>query len=148
MMWLGGIFTLVIFLIIFLAAGSSSFEEEQEPFVKQFIADFSIRWEPEDVYSRLSNELIENINTVEGKVFLAQFSALGKFKKISDFQIGNYKSSTDGEMADFSFKAFFDKGNALIEITIHSTDDGVRVNYLSITPSTPLVEQEVKEQNA
>ncbi|MFT5297490.1 MAG: preprotein translocase subunit SecG, partial [Colwellia sp.] len=59
MMWLGGLFTLIVILIIFLAAGSSSFKDEQEPFVQQFMADFSERWETQDIYARLSNEFIE-----------------------------------------------------------------------------------------
>lgn len=148
MMWLGGIFTLILVLIIFLAAGSSSFKEEQEPFVQQFMADFSERWETQDIYARLSNEFIEQINTQEGKTILAQFKTLGKIKRISDFEIGNYNAHTSGTTGDFSFKGTFENGDALINITIKTSDIGVRVVFFRLTPSAPFIDVEPVNQNA
>jgi len=148
MMWLGSIFLLIIILIIFLAAGSSSFKEEQEPFVQQFIADFSQRWETQDVYARLSNEFIEQISTQESKIILNQFKTMGKIQSISDFEIGHYNAHTSGTTGEFSFKGSFENGDALINMTVKSSDNGVRVIFFRLTPSTPFVKTEPVNQNA
>jgi len=148
MMWLGGIFMLIVVLIIFLAAGSSSFKEEQEPFVEQFMTDFSQRWETQDIYARLSNEFIEQINTQESKTILAQFKTMGKIQNISDFEIGNYNAQTSGTTGEFSFKGTFENGDALINMTVKSSDNGVRVIFFRLTPSTPFVKTEPVNQNA
>ena len=147
MMWLGSIFTLIIVLIIFLAAGASDFKEEQEPFVQQFMADFSQRWETEDIYARLSNEFVQQINSQESKVILAQFKTMGKIQNISDFEIGNYNAHTSGTTGEFSFKGSFENGEALINMTIKSSDIGVRVMFFRLTPSTPFVNAEPVNQN-
>jgi hypothetical protein len=148
MMWFGGIFILIVVLIIFLAAGSSSFKEEQEPFVQQFMEDFSQRWETEDIYARLSNEFIEQISTQESKTILSQFKTMGKIQSISDFEIGNYNAHTSGTTGEFSFKGTFENGDALINMTIKTTDNGVRVLFFRLTPSTPFVKTEPVNQNA
>jgi len=148
MMWLGGLFTLIVVLVIFLAAGSSSFKDEQEPFVQQFMADFSERWETQDIYARLSNEFIEQINTQESKAILAQFKTMGKIKSISDFEIGNYNAHTSGTTGEFSFKGTFENGDALINITVKTSDIGVRVVFFRLTPSTPFIDVEPVNQNA
>lgn len=148
MMWLGGLFTLIVILIIFLAAGSSSFKDEQEPFVQQFMADFSERWETQDIYARLSNEFIEQINTQESKIILAQFKTMGEIKSISDFEIGNYNAHTSGTTGEFSFKGTFENGDALINITIKTSDIGVRVVFFRLTPSTPFIDVEPINQKA
>lgn len=148
MMWLGGIFTFIVILIIFLAAGSSNFKEEQEPFVQKFMADFSLRWDTQDIYSRLSNDFVEMVNTPESKAALAQFKTMGKIKIISDFEIGNYNAHTSGTTGEFSFKASFENGEAIINMTIISSDIGVRVQSFRLTPSTPFVKAEPVNQNA
>jgi len=148
MMWFGGIFILIVVLIIFLAAGSSSFKEEQEPFVQQFMEDFSQRWETEDIYARLSNEFIEQISTQESKTILSQFKTMGKIQSMSDFEIGNYNANTSGTTGEFSFKGTFENGDALINMTIKTTDNGVRVLFFRLTPSTPFVKTEPVNQNA
>lgn len=148
MMWLGGIFTLIVILIIFLAAGSSNFEEEQEPFVQQFMADFSSRWDTQDIYPHLSNEFVEMVNTPESKAALAQFKTMGKIKTITDFEIGNYNAHTSGTTGEFSFKASFEHGEAVINMTIKSSDIGVRVQSFRLIPSTPFIKTESVNQDA
>ena len=137
LMWIGGLFALLIVLVTFIAISSANYEEEQTPFIQLFVSDFSERWETEDVFNKLTNEFIENVNNTESKLALAQFKTLGKLKSITDIELGNYNTSTDAETGEFSMKATFENGDALINLTLKSIDDKVRVQYFKLTPSTP-----------
>ena len=73
---------------------------------------------------------------------------MGKIKSISDFEIGNYNAHTSGTTGEFSFKGTFENGDALINITVKTSDIGVRVVFFRLTPSTPFIDVEPVNQNA
>lgn len=139
LMFLGGVFALIILLVVFLASSSSDFKEEKAPFIADFMADMASDWSLSSVYSRLSNEFIEQASTPSGERAMRQFSVLGQLESIYDLQIENYYSGTDGKTGIFTFKAKFNSGEALVRMTLVEVDGAVKVQAVNITPSESMI---------
>lgn len=135
----GVVFVGIIALVIFLAADASKFKETHAEFIDQFLEDYSQRWDVADVYFRVTNELLSNINSEQGKNALSVFTTLGVLESTSDLEIGNYYSGTSGKTGNFTLKAVFSNGLALVKIVVNEEDGNVRVNGLHITPSEEML---------
>ena len=131
----GVVFVGIIALIIFLSTDSSRFKETHADFIDQFLEDYSQHWDVADVHSRVTNDLLIQIRSAQGKNALSVFESLGVIESTSDLEIGNYYSGTSGKSGEFSLKAVFSNGLALINIIVNEEDGDVRVNGLHITPS-------------
>lgn len=139
LMWLGGLFALLIAFIVFMFSSSNDFQERHEPFIAQFMTDMAAEWQLADVYSRLSNEFIEQASTPQATHAMRQFATLGELQSIYDLQIGNYYSGTEGKTGEFTFKASFSNGEALVKMTLIERDETVKVQSVNITPAAPML---------
>jgi len=129
----GGLFVILIVLVVFLAGSSSDFKEEYEPFTKQFLADFSVSWDRASVIDRMSNSLIEDTSTQDVQNFLHQLQGLGELKSFGEITIENYTTHTDtGEEAIFSISTQFEAGHALWKISVSVIDDAARITGIHL----------------
>ena len=135
LIFLGVVFILVIALVIFLASASSDFEKQHEQFVRNFTADFSLNWEIDSVKHHLTNDMLAQIGTPNGRHALNVFRSFGQLEEISDMELSNYNSNTSGLVTGiFKFKARFKNGSALVTVTLHEKDDAIRVHGFHIDP--------------
>ena len=136
----GVLFVAVIGLFIFAGVGSSDFREQQAPFIESFMHEFTQSWDVSAVHSKLSNDLLKQIDTPSGRNALDVFRTLGAFDGMSDLVLQHYTSGTSGKTGKFAFKAQFTSGPALVEMILVESEGRTVVNGLHITPSadTPL----------
>lgn len=132
---LGVVFSLFIGLAVFLFWESSEFREKNEPFAREFTRAFSQDWSIGDVSDHVTNDLLAQINTPNGKHALSQFRAFGRLVKIEDVEMGNYNASAGvGVTGVLRFKAEFENVKALVTITLRETDGVVKVHGFHIDP--------------
>lgn len=128
----GGLFLLLIVFFMFIAGSSSEFRTENQYFVTKFMRDFSEKWDINDVKDDLSNQMLAQIDSLNGQFALNYFKSLGKLKSIRNFELNNYRTSTNGETGVFLFKAKFENADTLVTFTLVKTDKGRKVNGLNI----------------
>jgi len=133
----------VVFSLLLLVAGSllylsSRFRDEHEPFIREFMSDYSRRWETADVYDRLAPECLEQIQSPNGEQAVASFRRLGRLLEITDISLQNFYAGTGGKSGIFVFKARFEAAPALVHLAIREADSQVRVVALNVTPSAEL----------
>jgi hypothetical protein len=133
----------VLFCVALLAVGvllvmQGNFKEEQEPFIRQFMADYSRRWDVADVYSQVTNEFLMQIQSSAGREAVAVFRRLGKIEEITDVSIQNFFAGTQGKTGTFSFKARFENAPTVVQIVVKESDSAVRVQAIHITPASDL----------
>ena len=143
---LGVFFVVIIALFVYLGLDSSEFKEKQTPFIESFMEEFSANWELQDVYSKLTNDLIKQIDTPNGRQAMSVFRGLGSYEGMSDLAVNNYSSATSGKTATFTFKAQFSSGPALVQIVLLEADGKTLVNGLHITPSNNTPAQNTKHE--
>lgn len=132
---LGTIFLLFVALAIFLFSSSSEFKERNQGFVENYTKEFSQKWDVKSVSDKSTNGLLASINTPNGKQAISFFSSLGKLKSISDIELANYSSNAGSpDVGVFTFKAEFENGKALVKVTIHESDDVIKVHGFNIDP--------------
>ena len=131
----GVLFVAIIGLMIFVGTGSSEFREKQAPFIESFMAEFSENWDVADVHSKLSNDLLKEIDSPSGRTALGVFQTLGNFEGMNDLVLQHYTSGTSGKTGKFTFKARFTGGPALVEIILVDSEERTLVNWLHITPA-------------
>lgn len=135
LMGLGAIFALFIVLAIFLIGESAEFEENNEQFVRDYTEAFSQQWDISSVSQSTSNEMLEQINTPNGRHAMNVFRAFGELVEITDMEMDNFSTHSSGiTSADFKFKAKFQNGNALVTVKVLEQDNAVRVNGFHIEP--------------
>lgn len=131
----GVLFVAVIWLVLFIGAGSSEFREKQSPFIEGFMMEFSENWDVADVHSKLDNDLLKQIDSPSGRAALGVFRALGDFEAMHDLVLQHYTTATSGKTGRFTFKALFENGPALVEIMLVESEGKTLVIGLHITPA-------------
>jgi hypothetical protein len=124
---LGVLFLVVFALFAWVRVSSNQFRKEQAPFVESFVTDLSKRWDIADVHDRIANIFIEQVSTPQAQHLLHQFKRLGKLQSVHDLELRGYKSDNGGRTGLFSFKAAFENGEALMNVTIVEKDGEARV---------------------
>src|ERR1700728_4174418 len=99
---LGSVFGLLIVFIIVMGIFSVRFKDQQSGFVTTFVTDLSRRWELADVYARVSNTLIEQADTAEGRQAMQRIRALGALRSVQDLELRSYNVGTFGTTAVFA----------------------------------------------
>ena len=138
---LGALFCVLLVAFGVLLVMQGNFKEEQEPFIRQFRADYSRNWDIVDVHSQVTNDFLAQIQSSAGQNAVAIFRRLGKVEEITDVSIGNFNVGTEGKTGTFTFKARFERAPTLVQLIVQESDGAVRVHGLHITPSSdpPLV---------
>jgi len=129
---LGIIFVIVVAAISYIAMGSSSFKKEYSPFAEKFLFDYSQAWKISDVEGRLSSEFLADLNSMKSRNAISLFESLGKLESISDVEINQYNSGTNGETGIFIFKAVFNNAKTAVTLTIRKNNNGIKVLGLNI----------------
>lgn len=138
-MGIGVLFLLFIVIAAITFKGSGDFEDKHTEFVVQFMNELSSEWRIGDVYPKLTNVMIQQSETQEGKRFLNMFRRLGSIKTINDLELQNYFSGTDGNRGVFVFKAEFENGFGLVTLTVLEVDGKPQVQAININiTETPL----------
>jgi hypothetical protein len=119
---LGSVFLVLILLAVWLGIQGSRFKRDEAPFVKAYVTDLARRWDVADVYDRSANTLLEQADSAEGQSLMQHFRGLGALTSIHDFALKNFSDGTWGRRGVFDFKADFQNGEALVEVTV--LDDG------------------------
>lgn len=145
---LGILFVLFICLAVFLFSKSSEFFEQHQSFVEEFTYDLSENWRFNDVRSRVSNELLQSLNTPNGRAFMTQASAFGRLIEATDFQKGNYYSGTGGNVGVISFKATFSNTKALVTVSVIEKDGKVKIHGFNVSAIDGLTAPINREQEA
>jgi hypothetical protein len=127
LMSLGAVFALVIIAAVWLGILASSFKTEQTPFIHHFVADLSRQWIIHDVYDRLDNAVIEQASTPQGEQLMRRFRSLGALRSTGDLEMRNYNVGPFGATGAFSMKAYFENGEAVLDITLNRHNGAVRV---------------------
>jgi hypothetical protein len=115
---LGSVFLVLLALFTWLGIQSVRFKHEEAPFVKAYLTDLSRRWSVTDVYNRSANTFVEQADSPKGQRTIESFKPLGALISIQDFSLKNYSDGTWGQRGVFDFKARFQNGEALVEVTI------------------------------
>lgn len=115
---LGSAFLLLIALFAWLGVQSVRFKHEEDPFVKAYVTDFSRHWSVADVYDRSANEFITQADSAQGQRVIQSFKVLGTLTAVHDFELKNYSDGTWGHRGVFEFKAGFENGEALVQVTV------------------------------
>lgn len=127
---LGSLFLVLIALFAWLGMQSARFKRAEAPFVQAYISDLSRRWNVADVYDRSANMLLTQADSPEGRRAIEQFKPLGALTSIHDFELKNYTGGTGGQRGVFDFKANFQNGEAVVEVTV--VKSGGRVQVLGV----------------
>jgi hypothetical protein len=129
---LGVVFALIIVVAGFLGYQSHRFRVAQEPFVRTFMTDLARRWDGQDVYDRLTNGLIEQLGSSQGKAFLDTARHYGQVMSITDFELNRYNATPSATQVNFRFKAKFTNGTALIDVYVIDRDHAIRVDGVHV----------------
>lgn len=144
---LGAVFLLLVGLVVFLASESVDFHDKHSDFVQEFTRVFSEDWDISSVSDSMSNGMLSQIDTTEGRRAMEIFRSLGAVVSITDFEMSNYYSSAtdNANTGTFQFKAKFQRGDALVTVTVLESDDKVRIHAFNIQPIGDLAPSEELE---
>lgn len=132
---LGVVFVLFVGLAIFLAGSSTEFKEKHQDFVVNYTRDFSQSWEVSAVSSIMTNGMLTQINTPNGKHAINVFRSLGAFVQATDFELHNYSTHAGGPTVGvFKFKATFKNANTLVTVTVHEIEGDIKIHGFHIDP--------------
>ena len=148
---LGALFFLFIVLVVFLIGSSSDFQQDYEPFTKQFLADLSINWDKSNVIQRMSNSLIEDLSDEETMNSFRSLKGLGSLESFGDITMDDYTTqSGSGESAVFTLSTNFKAGHVLWKISVNVKDDKPRVTGIHLVSfeGEMIEEEEVVETSA
>lgn len=139
---LGGIFALLLILVVFLYGKSADFLEENQEIFVSFTGTLSEEWDPEDVYSMLSNDFISTLGTPNSDAFFDYMKNFGELVQTSDFEMQNYLSGTDGITAVVTYKAIFENVSALVTLTVLQNDGKILIQAFRVDPvgTVPIIE--------
>lgn len=143
---LGVIFVGFLCLAVFIGYSSSAFLDENREFVKEFSYDLSRNWAPIDVHARLSNQFLQALDSPSGKSAFYQLKALGNLQEISDIELGNYYTGTDGTTAEITFKAVFDNAKGLVTVTLFENKGKVVVHGFHVSAPDGISNAEAKHE--
>ena len=129
---LGGLFVVLLVGFAFLVTSAGSFRQQHEPFVVKFTLAFSQHWDLAQVQEHLSNEMLAQALSPNGGQAISLFRSLGPLNEISDFELLNYYSGTEGETGVFRFRGVFESGKGLVTVTIIDKDKVLRVMGFNI----------------
>jgi len=115
---LGSVFLILIAVFAWLGVQSARFKRAETPFIKAYVTDLSRRWNVADVYDRSTNEFLAQADSPEGQRVIDRFKPLGTLTSIHDFELKNFSDGTWGRRGVFDFKASFQNGEALVEVTV------------------------------
>jgi hypothetical protein len=121
---LGSVFVLLIIGFAWLGFQSARFKRAETPFVTTYVTDLSRRWNVADVYDRSANEFLAQADTAEGRRAIEMFRPLGALTSSGDLDLKNYSVGTWGRRGVFDFKARFQNGEAVVEVTIVDSGRG------------------------
>jgi hypothetical protein len=131
---LGSLSLVLLALFAWLNFESGRFTRDEAPFVKAYVMDLSRHWNVADVYARSDNEFIAQADSALGQRTIQRFRSLGSLTSIADFELKNYSDSTWGRRGVFDFKAAFENGEALVEVTVVKRGDaGTRVLAINLS---------------
>ena len=132
---IGAIFVLALAVFAFLASSASAFKDEHQAFVREFATEFCRTWDPATVEASMSNQLLSELATPDGVQTLALFRPLGALEDLTDMELANYISGTDGKTGVFRFKGAFENGRGVVTVSVNESDEAVRVIgfHISIT---------------
>lgn len=120
----------------FMAFRAAHLGHAHEPFVRKFMFDYSRRWDPADVYGRLTTDFLDQIKSPAGEQAVSFFKRLGRLQQISDMSLQKFYVGTDGNRFAFKFKARFEAAPTVVDLTVIDRGGQVRVAGLHITPAT------------
>ena len=142
-MWVGGIFTLAVILIVATIFIYGTFwgkplDESSKKFVDESISAITSEWSPQELKNRASPALIATIDKDPeslNKLF-SRFSRLGGLKHYSGstgqsfgmFNIIGPSSIT----ADYVANVEFENGNAVISVKLVRQDKNWKINYFYV----------------
>ena len=132
----GSVFLVLIALFAWLGMESVRFKRDEAPFVKAYVTDLSRHWNVADVYDRSDNEFIAQADSPNGQRTIQRFRSLGSLTSIDDFELKNYSDGTTGRRGVFDFKAGFENGEALVEVTVVN-HGGAATRVLGEEPADP-----------
>ena len=144
---LGALFVLLIIAFVFLFTESKDFFKENKAFVETFAYDLTRKWNISDVHDRLSNELIVQLDSSEGKLTIKKLSTVGAIKKIYDIEMGDYNATMDGTTGVIIFKADFENAKGVVTVTLIKKDEEVRVHGFHLSAPNG-IQQETLEYKA
>jgi hypothetical protein len=131
---LGVVFVLLGVLVAFFAYSFAGFQQQHEAFVRQFVADYSRRWEVADVQAQVTAQFLEQIRSPNGLQAVSYFQRMGRIRSITDVSIDHFTSGTNGKVGVFLFKAEFENAPAVVKVTVIEKDGSVLVQAVNITP--------------
>lgn len=135
LMGLGVVFILFIALAIFLTGSSYQFRQKHEQFVRDYTHEFSQSWVINNVSAKTTNDMLQQINTPNGKQAVSIFRSLGGLVEISDMELQNYSTNAGGPTVGvFNFKASFENADTIVTVTVHENDDAVKVDGFHVNP--------------
>ncbi len=126
------VFGVIVAAGIYISQESMEFKTFHESFVRTFVEDLSQSWELQDIAGRLSEEFLEQAESVDGQEQLEKFSILGMLNEIKEVEIGKYFSGSGGTLGEFLITARFEKEEVLVKVTVHEQSGEVKVRGVTI----------------
>jgi hypothetical protein len=131
---LGSVFGLLIILAIATGISSWHFKTQQSGFVTSFVTDLSRRWEVADVHDRMTNTLIQQADSAEGRQAIQRIRALGSLRSAQDLELRNYYVGTAGTTAVFALKGVFENEIAIVTVNVLKKSGTIRVQGFHVDP--------------
>jgi hypothetical protein len=136
-----GSFFLVLILLfivvgIWFSVSSSNHVEKATPYINRVIPIIS-SWNYNDLQPNLTDEAQEFFETEQGKKIFEYFSKLGEFKS---FEAPIFSKSMSGitidngsyDMVSFTVITHFNKGDALITLTLAQNNNEYKIHNINI----------------
>jgi hypothetical protein len=136
-----GSFFLVLILLfivvgIWFSVSSSNHVEKATPYINRVIPIIT-SWNYNDLEPNLTDEAQEFFETEQGKKIFKYFSKLGEF---TNFEAPTFSKSMSGvtidngayDMVSFTVITHFNKGDALITLTLAQNDNEYKIHNIKI----------------
>ena len=136
LMVLGGLFgLLIILLVVAFLVGSktqSSFEGRAEPFINQFLTSQN-PWEYEKAKPLLSQLSLESSMDAQNHRLFEFFNNLGPFQSVENITWNSCHTSTHVKRCDYSVNATYENGDALIQFGLSLEEEQIRLIQLNVS---------------
>lgn len=137
---IGVIAIMVIGLFFWLSIQSSMFTTDSKPFIDEYLSALSVEWRIQDVKAQSTTQFMQMVTSPAGLETVQEFSKLGAFVAVSDFERIRFQAGVGGNQAVYQFKAKFSNSSVLCLMEIVEIEGKMRVQGLRFNLIEPMRE--------
>lgn len=121
-------------LLLFVSLESRRFQRRHADYVRDFLYELSLTWDPAAVADQLTADLRDRLASPAGRHAFRVLRDLGPLETVHALELNHYRFSFKEESGVFRCRARFRHADALVTFTLRADDQGIRVHGLAIRP--------------